>query len=215
MKKTLFPAAIALVALLAASPETAAAGLLRKAGAKIAFSSAGQAYELAPVPEAETDRRFGVGFAVFGEWIDMPVLSLVTQVEYLPRGMAQDFIIPGSLGEALGTISIDNRLDYISIPVLAKGRLDLGSVSPYALAGVRFDFLVGYESDGGVFDEVYSAFDDATVGASVGAGVEFAELLPTGLIVEFRYNMDLDDAYSTDQLKVSNNSYDIWLGVTF
>jgi hypothetical protein len=150
------------------------------------------------------------------EWFDLPILSVVTQLEYIPRGMEQVVNVTGPDGpEIIGTTTIENRLDYLSIPILAKGRLDLGSVTPYALAGVRFDYLLGYESEGGAFDIVYSAFDETTIGASVGAGVELNELLPFGLLFEARYNLDLEDAFSTDLLKVSNNAYDLWIGVTF
>jgi hypothetical protein len=216
MKQTLHLAVLVSLVLLLAFPGTAGAGLIRKAGAKIAFSSAGQSYELTYVPENETERRFGMGAALFLEWFDLPILSVVTQIEYLPRGMAQEFNLTGPDGpEVIGTATVENRLDYLSLPILAKGRLDLGSVTPYALAGVRFDYLLGYESEGGVYDIVYSAFDETTVGASVGAGVELNELLPFGLLVEARYNLDLEDAFSTDLLKVSNNAYDLWIGVIF
>jgi hypothetical protein len=216
MIKALYLSVTASIVLLLASPAAADAGVIRKTGAKIAVTSAGQSYELTYVPENETDRRLGMGAALFLEWFDLPVISLVTQLEYLPRGMDQQVNVTGPEGpEVIGTTTIENRLDYLSLPILAKGRLDLGSVTPYALAGVRFDYLLGYDSEYGAFDLVYSAFDKSTIGASVGAGIELNELLPFGLLAEVRYNLDLEDAYSTDLLKVSNNSYDFWIGVTF
>jgi hypothetical protein len=216
MTKTVFIAATALVATFLTTPETAGAGVLRMAGAKIAVTSAGQSYDITAIANEETDRRLGFGVAGFIEWFDLPVFSVVTQLEYLQRGMEQEFNVTSPESpEVLGTTTIENRLDYLSLPILAKGRIELGSVTPYALAGIRFDHLLGYESEGNFFNAVYDSFDRTTIGGSVGAGVELPELLPFGVLAELRYNFDLDDAYSTDLLTVSNNAYDLWIGITF
>ena len=216
MNKPIVIATIAAILLLIAAPAGADAGIIRKSGAKLAFTSAGQDYELTFAPDNETERRFGVGAGAFIEWFDLPVFSLITQVEYLPRGMKQEFNVTGPDGpEILGTSTIENRLDYISIPVLAKARLDLGSFSPYVLSGFRFDYLLGFESEDGVYDPLYSRFDRSILGCSVAAGVETGALLPVGLLAEIRYNFDLNDSYATDVLTVSNNAIDLWLGVTF
>lgn len=214
MKKTAVPAVLAVLLLVVAAPEPLSAGLIRRGGAKLALTSADQSYSYTSPVSLDPDRRIGVGAAVFLEWFDVPVLSLVTQLEYLPRGMKETFNVTSPDGpEVIGQVEIRNRLDYISLPVLAKARIDLGSIAPYALAGVRIDRLLGYDSDRGAFDPVYADFKKTTVGGSAGAGLEIGSLLPVALLVEVRYNFDLTDSYKSDLLNVTNNSYDLWLGI--
>jgi hypothetical protein len=208
-------AAAALIALTAILPAPANAGLIRSGGVKLALSTAGQSYEIFAVPGMETDRRFGLGAAVFLEWFDLPLLSVVTQVEYTQRGMSRDFNVTDTSGAVVGTMSIGNRLDYISVPIMGKLRIDLGGVTPYALAGVRFDYMLGYSSDQGAFNDLYDAFDRSIMGGAAGAGVELDGLLPVGVLAEVRYNFDLTDSYKTDLARVSNNSVDLWVGITF
>ena len=215
MRHTIIKAAAAIFVLLTLLPSSAGAGLIKSGGVKIALSTAGQSYELFAVPGIESDRRFGLAAGVFLEWFDLPLLSVITQVEYAQRGMSQDFNVTDTSGATIGTLKIGNRLDYISIPIMAKARIDLGGVTPYALAGIRFDYLLGYSSDRGAFNELYDAFDKSIMGGTAGAGIELKELLPVGVLAEVRYNFDLTDSYKTDLARVSNNSLDFWVGITF
>ena len=215
MKQITPAAVIAAFVLTIIVPSTADAGLIRRGGVKLALTSANQNYELFALPGNETDRRFGLAAGVFLEWFDLPLLSVITQVEYAQRGMNQEVNLTDTSGSVIGRGTIGNRLDYLSVPIMAKLRLDLGGVSPYALAGVRFDYLLGYSSDLGAFNPVYDSFDKSIMGGAAGAGIEIPDLLPVGLLAEVRYNFDLTDSYKTDLLKVSNNALDFWVGITF
>ena len=115
----------------------------------------------------------------------------------------------------IGTKTLFSRLDYVSVPVLAKLRLQTGLFSPYILVGPRIDFFLGYKSDEDAFNAVYDKFKKTTLGGSAGIGVQIASLLPVSLIAEARYNFDFADSYETDLLKVRNNAVDFWLGVAF
>ena len=88
--------------------------------------------------------------------------------------------------KVIGTTTVSNRLDYLSLPVLAKGRIDLKSLTPYVLAGIRFDHMLGYESEGDIFNQVFDAFDPTTIGGSVGAGVEIDDGLAHMAAMQYR-----------------------------
>jgi hypothetical protein len=190
------------------------AQLLRHYGVKVALTSATQRYQLTLDPGLGTKRRVGFNVGAFAEWLDIPPFSLVSQVEYAQRGMGQDFVLTGPSGPTpIGVRTLYSRLDYLSIPIVAKLRFPMGLIAPYILAGPRVDILLGYRSDENAFNAVYDKFKKTSVGGSAGVGIELESVLPFTVLAEVRYNFDFADSYETDFLKVRNNSFDVWLGV--
>ena len=115
----------------------------------------------------------------------------------------------------IGTITFQWRCDYVSVPILCKMRYEAGSVVPYAFVGSRADFYLGYGGDDDTFSSLYDDFKKLSVGGSVGAGVQIESVLPVAILVEARYNMDFVNSFDNGIVKVSNNSFDLWLGVAF
>jgi hypothetical protein len=190
------------------------AQLLKSCGLKVAVTSADQRYDLKIVPGLETKRRVGFNVGIFAEWLDIPFFSLIAQVEYAQRGMGQDFVVTGPSGpDPLGVKTLYSRLDYVSIPVLAKLRFQGALISPYLMAGPRADFFIGYKSDEDAFNLVYDKFKKTSLGGSVGVGIQTGFILPITILAEARYNFDFADSYETDLLKVRNNAFDFWLGL--
>ena len=186
------------------------AQLVKNYGLKVAVTSADQEFGVT----LETKRRVGFNIGAFVEWFDVPFFSVLTQVEYTQRGTGEVFIMTGPSGpEPIGTKTLYSRLDYVSLPVLAKLRFQTGLVSPYILAGPRIDFLLGYKSDEGAFNTLYDRFKKTTLGGSAGIGVEIESILPVTLLAEARYNFDLVDSYDAYSWKVRNNTIDFWLGI--
>ena len=212
MKKSILSILILMFGLLQISN----AQLLKDFGLKAAVTSANQEFEFKSVSSFDTQRRVGVNLALFAEWLDVPYISLVTQVEYAQRGFGVDMVYTGPYGpEPLSTKTFYSRVDYLSIPVLAKLRLQTGAVAPYFLAGPRGAFLLGYKSDGSLFDEIYDKFKKATLGGTAGFGVQVESVLPVTLLAEARYNFDFGNAYDTHLMSVRNSAFDFWLGVAF
>jgi hypothetical protein len=186
------------------------AQLVKNYGLKMAVTSADQEFGMT----LDTKRRVGFNIGAFAEWLDVPLFSVITQVEYTQRGTGQVFIMTGPSGpEPIGRKTLYSRLDYISVPVLAKLRFQTGLISPYILAGPRLDFLLGYKSDEGAFNTLYDKFKKTTFGASTGIGVQVESFLPVTLLAEARYNFDLTDSYDAYSWKVRNNALDFWLGI--
>lgn len=190
------------------------AQLLKEYGLKVALTSADQRYDVTLAPGIETKRRVGFNVGAFVEWFDVPFFSLITQVEYAQRGMGQNVILTGPSGpDPVGVRSLYSRLDYLSVPVLAKLRLQTGPIVPYFVAGPRADIFLGYRSDENAFNAVYDQFKKTSLGGSAGVGIQIESLLPFTVFAEARYNFDFADSYDTDLLKVRNNAFDFWLGV--
>jgi hypothetical protein len=197
------------------SPNDSNAQLVKAYGPKVAFTSAHQDFNYT-YTDVEVKRRNGFNAALFVEWLNLPFISAVTQLEYVQRGMGMEFVRTGPEGpEVVGRFTRYNRVDYLSIPQLAKIAIPVGMFSPYLSTGPRIDFLLGYKSDDGLFNAVYDEFKKTNIGGTISIGLESVELLPIGLLVEARYNFDFADSYSTQYLKVRNNSFDVWLGVAF
>ena len=196
------------------------AQLVKSYGVKAAFTSSSQSFSYSnpPFPGFGPDikRRTGFGIALFAEWLNQPVISIVSQIEYTQRGIGEEIVITGPSGPTILRTEVrDKRLDYLSIPILAKASVPLGDFMPYILVGPRADFLLGYRDEFIVGTSIYQDFKKTMFGGVVGAGFELTRMLPTPVFLEFRYNVDFGDSYDTNLLKVRNSAYDIWVGVAF
>lgn len=189
---------------------------LRHWGAKVALTSADVNYQNKYAPGFETNRRMGFSIGAFAEWFETGWFTLLTQAEYAQKGLGMTFLIAGPTGpEVLERKTVYSRLDYLSVPILGKATLQLGSLSPYVLAGPRVDFLLGYESDLNSYNTLFEKYDNTAFGATVGAGIQFDSILPLPVVLEARYNLDITKSFENAVVKASNNSVDLWLGVAF
>jgi len=156
----------------------------------------------------KTSSKTGFNFALFAEWLNTPFFSFVTDIEYTQRGAQIVYPVPG------GWWSTDGRLDYISVPLLAKFRVPVGIIDPFLVAGPRADFLVDHQG-GQIYPSriIFDDFKRATLGASVGLGVQTASTAPVTISVELRYDFDFLNSYKNSDLTIHNNALDIWIGV--
>jgi hypothetical protein len=213
MKSSIVITLLSCVLLVNESP----AQFIRSYGAKVAYTSAELVYN-----DTEWNnpilRRSGFNAAVFIEWLDVPFVSVVTQLEYAQRGKSFDTYVqdPGSPKGYSVKDQVSDRLDYLSIPIMGKIRIPLGMFSPFITAGPRADFLLGYRSYSEWDDSIYDKFKKTNVGATISLGSEVKPPLPFTLSLEARYNVDLASAYSITSYRIAhNNSFDVWLGIGF
>jgi len=126
------------------------------------------------------------------------------------RGMElQEAVVGPDDPEPTGTLTVDERVDYVSFPILLKRRLGVAGWGVYGAAGPRFDLLLDYHAKLG-FEDVYDDFSDLDVGADVAVGVDIGRLL-----VEVRYGLTFTESYKTDLLNVTNSSLLILAGLRF
>jgi hypothetical protein len=190
------------------------AQLMKHWGVKAGYTSAHQTLEYVQFTQ-EVKRRPGINMGAYAEWFNLPVFSVITQVEYDQRGMQIDVVHTENNPTQAQSVTLDNRVDYLSVPVFVKFTLPGAVLSPYVIAGPRFDVLLSSKSDDGFYTAVYDGFKKSSMGASVGAGIVLDFPLLVGFLAEARYNFDLSDAFSNQSLKVRNDSFDLWFGVAF
>jgi hypothetical protein len=192
------------------------AQLLHSFGIKAAYTSADQRIVQAPFGKIPTLRRDGFNVAIYAEWLNTPAFSIVTQCEYAQRGVGVFVIQTNEDGpEEIGRFYLYNRLDYLSIPIFAKITIPMTIIKPYIFMGPRIDHFLGYHNSITAKNMVYDNFTKTTVGASCGVGFDLKGVTTLPILLEGRYNVDVNDSYSAEQLTFRNNSFDVWLGWYF
>lgn len=201
-----------LIVLLSAA-SMAHAQLVRSYGIKLGAVSASQTWHYTYTSDLTTGYRWGMTGGVYVELLDIPLVSVVAEIQYTQKGMT--FSIPVTTeAQPNGTgqvITRSPKVDYLSMPVLAKLRLPSPVITPYLIAGPRVDVLVSRRGDG--FEAVVDKFESTDIGGTFGVGIELHTLLPIGLLAELRYNPSFRDAFNNNLLTVRNRSFDFLLGL--
>ena len=191
------------------------AQLIKSYGVKIAVTTAHHTWKSSNTnwtyePEK---RRVGFNLALYAEWLNTPLFSILTQLEYTQRGFGEEFNRRDEFNNDLGTITKYTRFDYLSLPILCKVRVPIGTVSPFIQVGPRIDYFLGYKDDLYPNRSMWKDSKENIFGLSFSIGAEINNLLPFILSTEFRYNMDLTNSYESQTLKIRNNAFDFWIGV--
>ncbi len=188
MKRTI--AAVIIAACVVSS--TAEAQLIRSAGLMLGTSAASQDWSYATIAyKLDAKTRWGVDLGAFVEWLNMAVFSVSTGMHYVQKGFKLETpTTTAQSPDGNGSVLTQSpRVDYLSIPILAKSQLDLAGSSLYAFAGPRFDFRIGRSDD--VFADVLDQFRSAEIGATVGLGVEAVRVGTVGLGARFSLLSDI------------------------
>ncbi len=201
-------------ALLIMSVSTARAQFIRGIGIKVGTVAANQTWDYSSFGDLSTTTRYGFTIGGFIEMFSFSHFSLLGEVQYTQKGM--EYTVPvttTSSPDGIGSMSVSPRVDYISIPILAKLRITTPIVEPYVIAGPRFDILVSKVAEG--MGAVIDKFKDTDYGITVGVGAELGSLIPLPLLVEARYNASPGEAFDNSLVKVKNRSFDILVGIRF
>ena len=162
----------------------------------------------------EPDNRVGLNIGVFLELLNVPLISIVTEVNYDQKGMKQEILVvteppPNVTGEY---ITWGTRVDYISIAALGKVRFSIGIFTPYILLGPKIDFEINIVNSFGAVNEVEENFNKNIFGFKVGVGTEI-NLLSINLLAEILYDADFNELYENQNLKVDSNSLELRIGL--
>ncbi len=182
--------------------------LVRGYGIKAGAALAGQDWSYSvPVGNVASQTRWGVHVGPFVEFLNIPVLSVLVEAHYVQKGFSEELLVTTeSSPEGIGTRTLSPRIDYLSVPLLAKARLDVGPVSPYVVAGPRFDILLSTKPDG--YDAILNHIKSSDFGLTAGAGVEWAVTPSIRIGAEGRFSPGFQDVFNTPLLKVRNHSFE-------
>ena len=190
------------------------AQFIRGYGVKAGAVAASQSWDYTSDLDISPETRWGYDFGLFVEAINVPFISLLVEMHYVQKGFSMSTTIATATNPTgFGTMTTRPRLDYLSIPLLAKVRFGMGALTPFVAAGPRYDLLVNREAEG--VDAVYDKLKNTDAGITVAAGFELSVPLLVGLSAEARYSPSFDDIYHTDLLTVKNKSFEFLLGVRF
>lgn len=157
----------------------------------------------------EFKHRTGFDAGFYVQWLKKSSFNILTEFHYLQKGMKSEQILTGQDGpEPLGSFLVENRVDYLSVPILAKVSLRETTLQPYLVVGPGFDFLLSYDSD--FFKAVYEKFSAVDVTANIGVGLQSGQLL-----FEARFSQGIRNAYQTESLQVKNRTFTALVGLTF
>jgi hypothetical protein len=120
--------------------------------------------------------------------------SLLLEPMYLQRGATEKIDIPAEPGFPAETIKIEDRLNYLELPILAKAKFGSMKAHAYAFAGPSLGiFLNGEEESGG---ETHKADSVTTFNLSgdVGVGGSYQVQEFIYLNADVRYSMGFINA---------------------
>jgi hypothetical protein len=187
--------------------------LIRGYGLKVGVASTNQNWDWAPVygtVSTSTAAYQSLDIGAFIEWLDIPLFSVLTEVQYIRKGSdVTSYHITPFPGSVVFNYAgyLSTRISYLSVPLLAKLRMNGGLLSPYIVAGPRFDFRLS--SSNGAFSS--GDLKTIDVGGTFGVGVESASILPIQVGLEFRYSPDFQASYSGPSYTVRNRSLELLL----
>ena len=195
---------------------TSQAQFVRGYGFKLGSTISNQDWEYVPSLNItlDSDNRIGLNIGFFAELLNNPILSIVTELNYVQKGMKIDLqkttvSNPDGTGEFF---TWDTRIDYINLSALGKIRLDLGIVSPYVIAGPKIDFEINKVFSLNEANIVEDNFNKNRIGFKVGIGAEI-KLMSLNLLAEILYDADFNELYENENLKVNSNSIDFRVGL--
>lgn len=157
--------------------------------------------------------RTGLNIGVYMELLDIPLISIVTELNYIQKGMSID--IPRTTSNNPNSndfVKWDTRIDYLNIAALAKLRFNYGILTPYLVIGPKVDYEIGKSFSDVNAQEVEDSFKKERLGAKVGLGTEI-NFLPIEFLVEILYDADFNELYDNSNLKVSSDSFDLRIGI--
>jgi hypothetical protein len=195
------------------------AQLLRTYGIKLGEARSEQLWEYSPqmgLDASWIDPVWGIDAGIFAEFFTDKYFSLVTELHYIQKGCT--FTVTGTaidpnspLGYSdTGEQKLIQRCNYLSIPVMAKLRIETGTVTPYIAVGPRFEFLLSHPSS-----HVFDQFKTTELAATAAAGIEVESGFGSRVLFEIGYTMSLSDSFKNDNLTIRNRSISFLVGVQF
>jgi len=195
---------------------TSQAQLIKSYGFKIGATSSSQDWDYTQLTDFTPETRWGINVGVFTEFLNIPYFSLVTELNYIQKGMKEDVPVttvtnPDGTGEY---ITWDTRVDYLNISALGKFRLDFSLFTPYIVIGPKLDFEINQEHSLGFTDVVEENFNEVMYGFKIGIGSE-VKFEFFSIIAEILYDYNFNDLYEGEYLTVTSDSFDFRIGIMF
>src|SRR5437016_540782 len=152
------------------------------------------------------DNRWGAVAGVYAGIYELPHLSFIAECDYIQKGFSETLPVttteqPEGTGQY---ITLKPRIDYLSIPLLAKARFDLGNFSPYALGGIRFDFVMHKEAQ--YYESIMNNYNSFEFGLTLGVGASY-KISSIKLLTEARFSPNLTPIFQNSFVRITEHSF--------
>ena len=192
--------------------------LLRSYGIKGGMSSTTETWSYTPQIEmiVSYTARQGVDIGIYAEWFSMSTISLLTEVCYIQKN--EDFS-EGKSFDYLGIpleeyYSFQSKVNYLSLPILVKLRINWGVAVPYVIIGPRF--YVYLSGNNNTFSNDFREID---VGGTFGFGVESLILFPIGAEIRYSPTFTNSPTFLTgdpgSNTTIKNQSFEFLIVISF
>ena len=105
----------------------------------------------------------------------------------------------------------ENKLHYISVPVVVKKKFLPLLIHPYILAGPEWNWLISGKIEG---TDIEADAQKMSMGAVVGAGLEFG-LLGKSVYIEGRYHWGISRLSDVKSLDLKDKTAAVYIGLLF
>lgn len=132
-----------------------------------------------------------------GMELNLMVIAVQADLLYSPKG----YVVDGN----------DIRLNYLSLPVVAKIKFFPVIIHPYILGGIEYNHLLSAKADGNDIKDDLASSDFSGV---AGAGLEFS-LFGKAVYAEVRYIHGLSNISKIEGTELNNRTYQMLFGMLF
>ncbi len=187
-------------------------------GLKAGISLANQSHQITPIDYTlETDPVIGPAAGIFLEAFRGKRFSFQTDIAFVTKGsktttqsVTVNHLDNDNIVVNEGDLKVSNFY-YLSVSPMARYRIDLERITPYAMLGPRVDFLLKYKTDS---DYPLEEQNKVIPGLTGGLGAEF-NLNALGIFIEFQYQTDAMPVTGKDPLLINNNIFLFTLGIRY
>jgi len=158
----------------------------------------------------DTDYRTGIDAGAFVSWRFAFSTALLMELHYVQNG--HDGIEGWNPATSEGPPApSDFRIDYISVPFLARIDMPVGDLPTYLLLGPYFNFKVGEDAE--VKQYYADNLETFTFGGAVGFGHQWQIAARMAMFGEALYRHDFMKAFDLNGIKLNNRAFSILVGL--
>ena len=191
---------------------------IRSVGLKAGISLANQSHQITPIDYTlETDPVIGPAAGIFLEAFKGKRFSFQTDLAFVAKGSkttTQSVTVNHLDNDNIVVNEGDLKVSYfyyLSVSPMARYRIDLESITPYAMLGPRVDFLLKYKTDS---DYPLEEQNSIIPGLSGRVGAEFNPNA-LGIFIEFQYQTDAMPVQCQFSPEINNNIFLFTLGIRY
>jgi len=161
------------------------------------------------------DTKIGFDVGVFAEFLDLPFISLIGEVNYVEKGSQMILLSTDVSSSDYGEDTLWRAgFNYLNISLLTKVRLDGIIFTPYLIAGPKVDLEVSKDGEFITPGSIFNNFKKTRVGFKAGIGTE-VKLFMINFLAEVLYDMDFGYLFERESfLKITSSSVDFRTGVS-